>query len=78
MRFGLFLRVPWWLMLFVLAVELAVWIVVLPFWAIWRLYDMRLERRDNAALGITKVKPARTRPGLLGAYRDWADRHMMP
>lgn len=76
MRFGLFLRVPWWLLLFVFAVELAAWIVLLPFWCIWKLWDMRLERRDNRALGISK--PARSRPGALGAYRDWADRHMIP
>ena len=76
MRFGFFLRVPWWLMLLVLALELACWLVALPFIGLWKLYDMRLERRDNEALGIARVKPARTRPGAVGAYRDWADRHL--
>jgi hypothetical protein len=42
----------------------------------WKLYDWRLERRDNKALGITREKPARTRPGAIGAYREWADRHL--
>lgn len=50
MRFGFFLRVPWWLMLLALAAELAVWIIVLPFWGAWKLYDMRLARRDEVAI----------------------------
>jgi hypothetical protein len=75
MRFGFFLRVPWWLMLLVFAIELAAWIVILPFFAIWKLWDWRLSIRDDAALGIPRLKPARTRPGALGAYRDWMDRH---
>ena len=75
MRFGLFLRVPLLLMLFVLVVELAAWIVILPFFVIWKLWDWRLSISDDAALGIPRMKPARTRPGLVGAYRDWMDRH---
>lgn len=78
MRFGFFLRVPWWLMIFVLVIELACWLVALPFYGAWRLYDWRLGKRDDEALGIVRVKPARTRPGAMGAYRDWADRHLMP
>lgn len=75
MRFGLFLRVPWWLMLFVLICELAGWIVALPFIGLWKLYDWHLARSDARSLGITRVKPVRTRPGMIGAYRDWMDRN---
>jgi hypothetical protein len=77
MRFGLFLRVPWWLVLFVLVAEVAFWIVYLPFLGAWKLFDMALERRDNRALGIVPA-PRHMRPGVLGAYRDWADRHWIP
>ena len=62
MRFGFFVRVPWWLMLFVLAVELAVWAVYVPLWCIWKLWDIGLERRDNHA--IDYPRPARQRRSL--------------